>query len=84
MLRVLLIALVPGLENLDHNSILGLSTLGWLTFGALWMVQTYIVQHGLDMIRKYEAVAGPVILVTMAALAVWIFMKAGVDRLVDR
>jgi NCS1 family nucleobase:cation symporter-1 len=77
VLRVLLIALVPGLENLDHNSILGLSTLGWLTFGALWIVQTYIVQHGLDMIRKYEAVAGPVILITMAALATWIFTKAG-------
>ena len=41
VLRVLLIALAPGLENLDHNSILGLSTLGWLTFGALWIVQTY-------------------------------------------
>ena len=40
-------------------------------------MQTYIVQHGLDMIRKYEAVAGPVILITMAALATWIFTKAG-------
>ena len=38
VLRVLLTA--PSLENLDHNSILGLSTLGWLTFGALWIVQT--------------------------------------------
>ena len=77
VLRVLLIALVPGLENLDHNSILGLSTLGWLTFGVLWIVQTYIVQHGMDMIRKYEAFAGPVILITMAALATWIFTRAG-------
>ncbi|GAA4400168.1 NCS1 family nucleobase:cation symporter-1 [Tsukamurella soli] len=77
VLRVLLIAVVPGLDRLDHNSILGLSTLGWLTFGALWLVQTYIVQHGMDTIRKYEAWAGPVILITMAALAVWILTKAG-------
>ncbi|GAB5898915.1 NCS1 family nucleobase:cation symporter-1 [Mycolicibacterium mageritense] len=77
VLRVLLIALVPGLDRWDHNSILGLSTLGWVTFGVLWIVQTYIVQHGLDMIRKYEAVAGPIILATMALLAVWIFIKAG-------
>lgn len=76
VLRVLLIAFAPGLEGLDHNSILGLSTLGWLTFGVLWIVQTYIVQHGLDMIRKYEAFAGPVILFTMAALAIWIFTEA--------
>ena len=77
VLRVLLIALVPGLENLDHNSILGLSTLGWLTFGVLWIVQTYIVQHGMDAIRHYEAFAGPIILITMAALATWIFTRAG-------
>jgi NCS1 family nucleobase:cation symporter-1 len=77
VLRVLLIAAAPGLERFDHNSILGLSTLGWLTFGALWLVQTWLVRHGMDMIRKYEAFAGPIILATMAALAGWIFIKAG-------
>lgn len=77
VLRVLLIALVPGLANMDQNSILGLSTLGWLTFIALWLVQTYMVRHGMEMIRHYEAFAGPIILVTMASLAVWIFLKAG-------
>jgi NCS1 family nucleobase:cation symporter-1 len=76
VLRVLLIALAPGLDGLDHNSILGLSTLGWLTFGFLWLVQTFVVRHGMDMIRKYEAFAGPIILATMAALAVWIFTQA--------
>ncbi|KAA0021778.1 NCS1 family nucleobase:cation symporter-1 [Antrihabitans cavernicola] len=77
VLRVLLIALFPGLQNIDNNSILGLSTLGWLTFAALWVVQTYIVQHGMDMIRKYEAFAGPVILITMLSLAIWTVTKAG-------
>jgi len=77
VLRVLLIAVAPGLDRLDHNSILGLSTLGWLTFGFLWLVQTWLVRHGMDMIRKYEAFAGPIILATMAALAGWIFLKAG-------
>ena len=43
VLRVLLIALAPGLDRLDHNSILGLSTLGWLTFVVLWLVQAW---HG--------------------------------------
>ena len=35
VLRVLLIALMPGLASLDQNSILGLSTLGWIAFVAL-------------------------------------------------
>ncbi|MFE3255322.1 NCS1 family nucleobase:cation symporter-1 [Nocardia sp. NPDC059091] len=77
VLRVLIIALAPGAADWDHNSILGLSTLGWIAFGSLWAVQTFLAQRGLEMIRKYEAFAGPVILVTMAALAVWVFTKAG-------
>jgi nucleobase:cation symporter-1, NCS1 family len=77
VLRVMLIAVAPGLAHLDHNSILGLSTLGWLTFAVLWLVQTYMVRHGMEMIRHYEAFAGPIILATMAALAAWIFVKAG-------
>lgn len=77
VLRVLLIAIFPGLESMDQNSILGLSTLGWITFGALWLLQTYVVQHGMDMIRKYEAFAGPIILVTLAALAIWVLVEAG-------
>ena len=36
-----------------------------------------IVQHGMDAIRRYVAFAGPIILITMAALATWIFTRAG-------
>ncbi|NKX56744.1 NCS1 family nucleobase:cation symporter-1 [Arthrobacter mobilis] len=75
--RVMLVALVPGLADLDTNSILGLSTLGWASFVFLWIVQVVIVSYGMEMIRKYEAFAGPVILVTMAAIAVWMFVEAG-------
>jgi NCS1 family nucleobase:cation symporter-1 len=77
VLRVLLIALAPGLEDLDRNDILGLSTLGWAAFVFLWVVQVIIVRYGMDMIRKYEAFAGPIILVTMAGLALWMFIQAG-------
>lgn len=75
--RVLLIALFPSLASSDANSLLGLSTLGWLTFVVLWVVQVVIVSFGMDMIRKYEAFAGPVILVTMLAIAIWMFWQAG-------
>lgn len=76
VLRVLLIALWPGLAGLDSNSVLGLSTLGWLSFVALWIVQVIIVRYGMDMIRKYEAYSGPIILITLTALAVWLFVAA--------
>lgn len=74
--RVLMLALAPSLRSLDDNSFLGLSTLGWIAFLILWVLQVYIVSHGMDMIRKYEAFAGPIILVTMLALAIWILSRA--------
>lgn len=74
--RVMVIALVPSLQSLDENSILGLSTLGWITFIVLWVIQLIIVSYGMDMIRKYEAFAGPVILFTFLALALWMLSRA--------
>jgi NCS1 family nucleobase:cation symporter-1 len=76
VLRVMLVAMVPSLHELDSNSILGLSTLGWIAFVALWIVQLVIVSFGMEMIRKYEAFAGPIILLTMVLLAVWVFIEA--------
>ncbi|GAA1784252.1 NCS1 family nucleobase:cation symporter-1 [Pseudarthrobacter sulfonivorans] len=76
VLRVMLVAMVPSLHGLDTNSILGLSTLGWIAFASLWIVQLVIVSFGMEMIRKYEAFAGPVILLTMVLLAAWVFIEA--------
>ncbi|CAH0242504.1 putative allantoin permease [Arthrobacter sp. Bi83] len=76
VLRVMLVAMIPSLHELDSNSILGLSTLGWTAFVALWIVQLVIVSFGMEMIRKYEAFAGPIILLTMVLLAVWVFIEA--------
>lgn len=77
VLRVLLIAIFPSMESMDSNSILGLSTLGWLSFVSLWVIQVIIVSYGMEMIRKYEAFAGPIILVSMLGIAIWIFIQAG-------
>ncbi|EGD55502.1 NCS1 family nucleobase:cation symporter-1 [Gordonia neofelifaecis] len=76
VLRILIVALIPSAETLDANSFLGLSTLGWISFVSLWVIQLVIVSYGMEMIRKYEAFAGPVILITMVALAVWMLSKA--------
>ncbi|HEY5878912.1 MAG TPA: NCS1 family nucleobase:cation symporter-1, partial [Nakamurella sp.] len=77
VLRVLLIAIFPSLDSMDSNSILGLSTLGWISFVSLWIIQVVIVSYGMEMIRKYEAFAGPIILASMLGIAIWIFIQAG-------
>ncbi|QXI26983.1 NCS1 family nucleobase:cation symporter-1 [Pseudomonas vanderleydeniana] len=75
--RVLLTAIHPGFADYDHNSILGLSTLGWVCFVIIWFVQLVILAYGMETVRRYEGFAGPVILFTVAALAAWMYTQAG-------
>lgn len=76
VLCTLLVALFPGLQQLQTDSVLGLPVLGWFGFLALWLLQVLIVSFGMQVIRKYMAVAAPTVLITMTALAVWMFVRA--------
>ncbi|MGO2642794.1 cytosine permease, partial [Brevibacterium aurantiacum] len=75
VLNVLLITLIPGLQSWADTEFLGLSGLGWFSFTLLWIVQVIIVSYGMEMIRKYEAIAGPIILVTFVLLAIWMLSR---------
>ncbi|MBS1906138.1 MAG: NCS1 family nucleobase:cation symporter-1 [Actinobacteria bacterium] len=77
VLEVVLLAVFPGMSGLREGSFLGLSALGWLTFVVLWIIQVVIVSYGMEMIRKYEAFAGPIILGTFVILAVWVLIQSG-------
>ncbi|MEJ2866308.1 NCS1 family nucleobase:cation symporter-1 [Actinomycetospora sp. OC33-EN08] len=79
VLSVMVIALVPAAEGLEAVSFLGLSALGWICFVALWLLQVGILLRGMDGIRRYEAVAGPIVLVTLLALAIWMLVRVGGD-----
>ncbi|MDN5918972.1 MAG: cytosine permease [Pseudonocardia sp.] len=74
---VMVIALAPGAASLEGTSFLGLSVLGWICFVALWIVQVAIMLYGMDGIRRYEAFAGPIVLFTLLALAVWMLVQVG-------
>ena len=76
VLRVLLVAVHPGFAAYDHDSILGLSSLGWVCLVAIWLVQLAILAYGMEMVRRYEAFAGPVILLTVISLAAWMYFQA--------
>lgn len=83
VLSVMVIALAPGAAVLRETSLLGLTLLGWICFVALWVLQLVIVSYGMEMIRKYEAFAGPVILVTFLALAIWMLFESGFNVSMD-
>jgi NCS1 family nucleobase:cation symporter-1 len=77
---VLAVQLVPGLEPYTQGGFLGLSSLGWAAFLALWAMQLLVIRRGMETVRKFQDWAGPLIWVVMAALAVWVWVAAG-DRL---
>lgn len=76
VLSTLLVAMFPLLESLKPQSVLGLPLLGWITFLSLWVIQVLIASYGMHVIRKYMAIAAPTTLITMCALAIWMFIRA--------
>ncbi|MEJ8279976.1 NCS1 family nucleobase:cation symporter-1 [Pseudonocardia spirodelae] len=79
VLTVMVLAVAPGAAALEQVSFLGLSALGWICFVVLWVVQVAILLRGMDGIRRYEAVAGPIVLLTLAVLAGWMLWQTGGD-----
>ena len=73
---VLLLRIWPGLEQYNENSILGLSTLGWICFLILWAGQLLVLRRGMETVRRFVDWAGLAIYVAMFALAIWIIIEA--------
>ena len=79
--QVLVLTWFPGAVSLTHDSIAGLSTLGWLSFGFMWVFQLLIFLNGMETIRKFIDFCGPVVYVVMFALAIWILAQTGTSSL---
>ncbi|MEI2266214.1 NCS1 family nucleobase:cation symporter-1 [Erwinia sp. CGal63] len=69
----------PSLAPMTQVSWLGLSQLGWICFGFMWLAQALVFWHGMNAIKRFIDVAGPAVYVVMVALAGWIVYKTGFD-----
>lgn len=76
---ILVLKIFPRSQPYAENSILGLSTLGWICFLALWLVQLLVLRNGMESIRSLVDWSGPAIYVAIFALAAWIWYQAGSD-----
>jgi NCS1 family nucleobase:cation symporter-1 len=74
---VLALRIDPALTPLTRDSILGLSSLGWICFLGLWAVQLVILSYGMEVVRKFQDWAGPIVWIVMLVLAVWMIVLAG-------
>jgi NCS1 family nucleobase:cation symporter-1 len=79
--QVLVVTLAPSAASLTHNSIAGLSTLGWFSFLFMWFFQLVIFLSGMERIRRFIDFCGPVVYVVMFALAIWILWQTGFSSL---
>jgi NCS1 family nucleobase:cation symporter-1 len=77
---VLVLRIAPSLRPYAQDSILGLSTMGWICFVGLWAVQLLILSFGMEVVRRFQDWAGPLVWLVMLALAVWMLALAG-DRI---
>lgn len=73
----LALKLHPDAKSLTTSSLLGLSTLGWICFLTLWVVQLAVLYRGMETVRKFSDFAGPVLWVAMIGLAIWVLSRAG-------
>jgi NCS1 family nucleobase:cation symporter-1 len=79
--QVLVVTLAPAAAGLTHNSILGLSSLAWFSFLFMWSFQLVIFLSGMERIRRFIDVCGPVVYVVMFAMAIWILSQTGFSSL---
>ncbi len=80
-LDILILWAFPAAQGLAETSLLGLSLLGWLSFGIMWVLQAAVFWHGMDTIRKFIDWAGPAVYVVMLLLAIWIVQRAGLANI---
>lgn len=74
--NILVLAVFPGARSLTDHKLLGLDYLGWICFAVLWVIQVFIACYGIEMVRKFEAYSGPIILVTFLAMAIAVVVQA--------
>lgn len=74
----------PGLApyaDVAQHGFAGLSTLGWVAFMVMWVLQALVFWHGMESIRKFIDWAGPAVYVVMGLLCGWLVWKAGLANI---
>ncbi|GAP60418.1 probable allantoin permease [Arthrobacter sp. Hiyo1] len=69
------------LYDVHQYGFLGLSALGWICYGILWVAQAALFWNGMESIRKFIDFAGPAVYVVMLVLAIYLVSKAGVSNI---
>jgi len=76
-LNMLFSSIMPAWKTLGGNfQIAGLSLPSAITFMIFWGIQIFIIYKGMDVLRKFENWAAPLVLVFALALMIWAIITA--------
>ena len=79
-LVILMLKFAPGVApytDVTQHGFVGLSTIGWVAFMTMWVLQALVFWNGMGAIRKFIDFAGPAVYLVMFVLAGWMLWKAG-------
>lgn len=76
-LMLMLLKFFPSLAPLTTTSFVGLTTIGWICFGFMWVLQVLVFWKGMNAIKVFIDWAGPMVYVVMLALVAWLISKVG-------
>ncbi|HBO72360.1 MAG TPA: nitrate reductase, partial [Acinetobacter sp.] len=76
-LMMVLLKFYPSLHPFALTEFAGLSTIGWICFAFMWILQALVFWKGMETIKVFIDWAGPMVYVVMLALALWLVWKAG-------
>ena len=78
--EVLALTLAPEFaESYNDNDIYGLTTLAWGSFIFMWFFQLIIFLAGMEAIRTFIDLCGPIVYLVMFLLAGYMINRAGMD-----
>lgn len=76
-LMLIVLKFFPHLSVLTEMSFAGLSAIGWICFGLIWVLQAFVFWKGMNAIKVFIDWAGPLVYVVMLALAGWLVSQVG-------
>lgn len=76
-LQVLVVRVWPAWSQLDGGGFAGLGWGSWVTFLTFWSLNLWIIYHGMEAVRRFEAWSGPAVMLLAAGMLWWAYREAG-------
>lgn len=73
----IILIFAPSAKSLMSGSFLGLNYLYWIGFLIMWIVQLLIMIYGMEIVRRFDNFAGPLVYILMFFLIIWVINASG-------